>query len=123
MHIETITYEGRKLAILPVKELKKLLADAEMLADIRAYDVAKVKIVSGDDEIIPFELVERRINGENAVKIWREYRGITQEKLAKISGVSRTMIAAIESGYKKGSITTIKKLANALLVDLEQLAN
>ena len=99
-----------------------MLSDAEALDDIRAYDMEKSRIESGDDEIIPFELVERRVGGENPIKIWREYRDITQEKLAKISGVSRTMIAAIESGHKKRSITTIKKLAVALDVSLEQLA-
>ncbi len=121
MNIETITYDGRKLAVLPVKELKKLLADAEALADIRAYDAAKAKIDLGEEEIIPFELVESRVGGENAIRIWREYRGMTQEKLAKYSGVSRTMIAAIEAGHKKGSVTTLKKLAIALDVSIEQL--
>lgn len=121
MHIETITYGGRKLAVLPVKELKKLMADAEMLADVRAYDAAKIRIELKEDELIPFELVERRVNGENPVKIWREYRSITQEKLAAASGVTRTMIAAIEAKHKKGSATTLKKLAIALNVSLEQL--
>lgn len=122
MHIETITHQGKKLAVLPVKELKQLLADAQMLADIRSYDLAKSKLKSGEDEIIPFELVERRVAGENAIKIWREYRGLTQEKLAKDSGVSRAMIAAIEAGIKKGSVSSLKKLASALGVSLEQIA-
>lgn len=122
MHIETITHAGKKMAVLPIKELKQLIEDAEMLSCIRAYDFAKARVELEEDEIIPFELVERRVSGENAVKIWREYRGFTQEKLAKNSGVSRPLIAAIEAGYKKGSLATIKKLANALDVSLEQLA-
>ncbi len=121
MHIETITYEGKTVAVLPVRELKKLLSDAEMLADIRAYDKAKSRITSGEDEVIPFELVERRVSGENVLKLWREYRGLTQEKLAKISGVSRAMIAAIEAGTKKGSVSTLKKISAALEVSLERL--
>lgn len=122
MHIETITYEGRKLAVLPVKKLKQLLDDAEMLSDINAYDLAKARIELEKDEVVPFELVERRVGGENAVKLWREYRDLTQEKLAAISGVSRAMIAAIEAGTKKGSISTLKKISAALEVNLEQLA-
>mgnify|MGYP003394769264 CR=1 FL=1 len=121
MHIETITYEGRKLAVLPVKQLKQLLDDAEMLSDIGAYDLAKARVELEKDEIIPFELVERRVGGENAVKIWREYRGLTQEKLSGISGISRAMIAAIEAGTKKGSVSTLKKISAALEVSLEQL--
>jgi len=121
MHIETIMQGGKKFAILPVNDLKKFMADAEMLADIRAYDAAKTRIELEEDEIIPFELVTRRVAGENAVKIWREYRLITQEKLSEISGVTRTMIAAIEAKHKKGSVSTLKKLAVALDVSLEQL--
>jgi transcriptional regulator with XRE-family HTH domain len=55
-------------------------------------------------------------------QIWREYRGLTQEGLAKVSKVSRSMIAAIEAKHKKGGIGTLKKLAGALKVDLENLA-
>jgi len=36
--------------------------------------------------------------------------------------VSRSMVAAIESGHKQGGIATLKKLAVALGVDLDNLA-
>ena len=121
MNIETIIHDGKKMAILPVSQLQRLIKDSEMLSDVRLYDAAKTDLKLKHDEIIPFELIERRVSGENAVKIWREYREITQEKLAKISGVSRAMIAAIESQHKKGSAVTLKKLAMALDISLEQL--
>jgi DNA-binding XRE family transcriptional regulator len=121
MHIETIRRQGKIFALLPMKDLKKLLLDTEVLADIRAYDVAKARLESGEDELIPLDLVERRIAGENRVKLWREHRRLTQEKLASTSGVSRVMIAAVETGHKRGSIATLKKLAAALNVDLDQL--
>ena len=107
---------------MPMSELKKLMDDAEMLSDLRAYDAAKARLERGEDELIPFEIIERRMAGESTVKIWREYRGLTQEVLAKKSKVSRPMIAAIESGHKRGGIGTLKKLAAALKVDLENLA-
>ncbi len=72
-------------------------------------------------KLIAFEIVERRIDGESPVKVWREYRGMTQERLAEASKVSRPMIAAIEAGTKKGAIGTLKRLAAALQVDLETL--
>lgn len=122
MHIETITRKGKAFAVLPLKDLKKLLADAQMLAGVRAYDAAKARLSRGEDELIPLALVERRVQGESAVKLWREQRGMTQEKLAVASGVSRVMVAAIESGHKKGSVATLKKLASALDVSIDQLA-
>jgi mRNA interferase RelE/StbE len=121
MRIEKITRDGKVFAVLPMERLKKLMDDAEMLADVTAYHAAKARIASGEDELIPFELIERRVAGESTVKVWREYRGLTQEGLAKKSKVSRSMIAAIEAKHKKGGITTLKRLAGALNVDLGNL--
>jgi DNA-binding XRE family transcriptional regulator len=122
MRIEKITRNGREFAVLPMERLKKLIDDAEMLADVKVFDEAMARIASGEDELIPFEIIERRLAGESTVKIWREYRGLTQEALAKTSTVSRSMIAAIESKHKTGGIATLKKLAGALKVDLDEIA-
>jgi DNA-binding XRE family transcriptional regulator len=122
MRIEKITRRGKEFAILPVGQLKKLMDDAEMLADVKAYDAVKARIERGEDELIPIEITKRRLAGENTVKIWREHRGLTQEALAKASHVSRPMIAAIEVRHKTGGIATLKKLAGALGVDLDHLA-
>ena len=122
MRIETITRKGKEFAVIPVEDLQKLMDDAEMLADVKAYDAAKGRLEDGDDEIVPLELTERRLAGESTVKIWREHRNLTQEQLAKKSKVSREMIAAMESGRKNGGLGTLKKLAGALNVDLENLA-
>ncbi|MDP1701239.1 MAG: helix-turn-helix transcriptional regulator [Aestuariivirga sp.] len=122
MRIEKITRGGKEFAVLPMDELKRLMDDAEMLADVKAYDAAKLRLARGEDEVIPLDITERRLAGESPVKIWRGYRGLTQESLAKKSKVSRPMIAAIEAGHKTGGIDTLKKLAVALRVDLEHLA-
>ena len=122
MRIEKITRGGKEFAVIAANELQSLIDRAHMLADVAAYDVAKARLERGEDEIIPFEIVERRLAGESTVKIWREYRGLTQEKLAKASRVSRPMIAAIEARRKQGGISTLKKLAAALHVSLDQLA-
>ena len=122
MRIEKITRGGKEFAVLPMDRLKKLMDDAEMLADVRAYDAAKGRLERGEDELIPLEMTERRLAGESALKLWREHRGMTQEALAKATGVSRPMIAAIEAGHKTGGVGTLKKLAAALRIDLDDLA-
>lgn len=119
--IETITRRGKKFVVCPLQEFKKLLLDAEMLNDIQAYDMAKAHLKNGDG-LVPLSLVKRRLAGENTVKIWREYRGMTQEKLAVVSGVSRGMVGAIEAGHKKPGIGSLKKLAKALRCDLDDLS-
>jgi hypothetical protein len=77
------------------------MEDAEMLADVKSYDAAKARTERGEDELIPLEITERRLAGDSTAKIWREYRGLTQEGLAKASRVSRPMVAAIEANTKR----------------------
>jgi DNA-binding XRE family transcriptional regulator len=122
IRIETITRKGREFAVIPVKDLEKLMEDAEMLADVRAYDAAKARLDDGEDELIPLEITERRLRGESPLRIWREHRKLTQEQLAKKAKVSRALIAAIETKRKVGSVSTWKKLGAALDVSWEQLA-
>lgn len=122
MRIETVTRKGREFAVIPVDELRKLIDDAEMLADVKAYDAAKSRLEAGEDELIPLEITERRLRGEAPLRVWREHRKLTQEQLAKKSRVSRALIAAIETKRKSGSIRTWKKLGAVLDVGWEQLA-
>ena len=63
--------------------------DAEMLAGVRAYDAAKARLEGAEDELVPLELTERRLRGEPPLRIWREYRQLTQAQLAKKSKLSR----------------------------------
>jgi DNA-binding XRE family transcriptional regulator len=122
MRVETVTRKGREFAVIPMKNLQKLMEDAEMLADVKAYDAAKARLEDGEDELIPLEITERRLNGEPTLRIWREYRKLTQERLARKAKVSRALIAAIETKRKTGSVSTWKKLGAALDVGWEQLA-
>lgn len=51
----------------------------------------------------------------------RKARGLTQDQLAKISGIPRTTLSHIESGEGNPSLTTLSKLALALGVSYEEL--
>ena len=121
MRVETITRNGKEFAVVPVERLQKLMDDAEMLADVRAYDAVKKRLAEGEEELIPLAISERRLNGESPLRIWREHRKLTQEQLARKAKVSRALIAAIETNRKTGSVTTWKKLGTALSVGWEQL--
>jgi hypothetical protein len=86
MRVETITRKGREFAVIPVEHLQRLMEDAEMLADVKAYDAPKARLEDGEDELIPLEITERRLRGEAALRIWREYRKLTRERLAARPG-------------------------------------
>lgn len=58
MQIENISRGGKQFAVIPVRELQKLIDDSEMLADVKAYDAAKARVDLGEDEIIPLKITE-----------------------------------------------------------------
>jgi DNA-binding XRE family transcriptional regulator len=102
-------------------EYERLCEAAEELAELRAYDGALADLASGDDEAIPAEYAHRLIAGESPVRVYREFRALTQAQLSEASGVNRVQIAEIEAGRKTGSVETVKKLAAALGVTLDDL--
>jgi mRNA interferase RelE/StbE len=106
---------------IPIEEYRQLLDAAADLVDLAAYDAAKRRIAAGDDELIPDEIVTRLLAGEAPVKVWREHRGLSQVALAAASGVNRVQIADIEAGRKSGSIETVRKLAGALGLTIDEL--
>lgn len=110
-----------KMVTIPQEEYDRLREAAEDLADLRAYDGARAALVAGEEELVPAEFAKRLIAGESPLRVWRELRGLSQVKLGTASGVNRVQIADIEAGRSKGSVETVRKLAEALGVGLDDL--
>ena len=70
---------------------------------------------------MPAEYAKRLIAGESPLRVWRELRGLSQVAMGKVSGVNRVQIADIEAGRGKGSVETVRKLADALGVRVDDL--
>ncbi|MCK9631052.1 MAG: helix-turn-helix domain-containing protein [Methanoregula sp.] len=51
----------------------------------------------------------------------RKAKKISQEKLAKLTGLDRTFISLIENGKRNPSFTTILKICSALEIDPSEL--
>lgn len=104
---------------IPRNEYEALLDSHEQLADLTS-----VKAFLADPQPgLPSDLTKRMIEGEALLKLWRTHRGLTQAALAERSGVNRVQIAEIEAGRSTGSVATLRKLADALEVSLDALAN
>lgn len=122
MKPQIIKKDGKpEYAVIPYDEYRQLLEDARMLSDIMDIDMAKKAFESGDEELIPAEVVDRLLDGANPVRVWREYRGLAAADLAKACGVTAAAISQIESGKRRSSVTLLKKIARTLDVDLESL--
>ena len=109
------------MVTIPREEYDRLREAAEGLADLRAYDGAKVALAAGEDELVPADYAKRLIAGESPLRVWRELRGLSQVKLGAVSGVNRVQIADIETGRGKGSVETVRKLAEALGIRVDDL--
>ena len=56
------------------------------------------------------------------IKITRQRKGLSQEKLARLADISLNALTKIESGFtKRPSIQTIQKIAEALHISLDRL--
>lgn len=117
MRFKFIENKGRRYALVPTATLERLIDAADDLEDIRAYDRAKSKPL----EFVPIEIADRLLAGENAIKVWREYRKLTQAALAKSSGISKPYLSQLESGKRAPSVEVLKKLAASLQVDVDDL--
>lgn len=104
------------------EEYDRLRAAADDLADLQTYDRAKAALAAGEDGLIPADYANRLLNGENALRVYRDLRGMTQAALAEKASVNRVTVAEIETGRKQGSVTALRALANALGVSLDDLA-
>ena len=110
----------REWAVVPYAIFEKLVHDAEAAQDLTAYREAKAQ---DDGFRIPHDLLTRELAGESSVRLWREHRGLTQEALAEVAGISKPYLSQIESGKRRGSVAVLRALAQALEVPLDVLTS
>lgn len=78
--------------------------------------------VRGEDELVPGEIADRLIDGENKIRVWREYRGLSARGLADKAEISPAYLSQIEGGTRDGTLETIKRIAAALGISVDDLA-
>jgi len=107
-------------AVVPIKDFERLLEAWEMLEDIRDFDTAMGEIMAGE-ELVPLEVVDAVLGGENPIKVWRHYRRLTQEDLAKKAGITKGYLSQIERGKRVGTADKLSGIANALNLTIDDL--
>lgn len=96
-----------------------LLADAE---DIRDATAVAAKLVARETEAYPVEVMDRLLDGDHPVRVFRDHRGLTAQELAGRAGISRAYLSEVENRSKPGSLKAMTKLAAALNIPLDLLA-
>jgi DNA-binding XRE family transcriptional regulator len=112
---------GDEMVVLPAEDYRHLVEAAEMAEDVAIYDEIKQKLAAGEEELVPAEYVYRMLDGENPVAVWREYRGLTAKALAEAAGITQAYLSQIETGKRDGTVGTMKKIAEALKVTIDDL--
>lgn len=122
MNIQNITTPaGDRLVVLPEADYEALVAAAEDAADIATVRRFKERLASGEEELVPAAIVDRLVAGENAIRVWREHRGLSASSLAEKAGIAQAFLSQIETGKRDGTVTTLKKIADALSVTVDDL--
>jgi transcriptional regulator with XRE-family HTH domain len=110
-------------AVLPYEIYLQLIEKVEMLEDIQDYDNIKASLENGEMETIPSEVVYSILDGDNPIKVWREYRGLSQQQLAKAAGISVPYVSQLETNKRKGSLDVLSIIAKILNLTIENIIN
>jgi transcriptional regulator with XRE-family HTH domain len=61
------------------------------------------------------------LDGANPIRVWREHRGQSQRQLAETAGISKPYLSQLEAGKREASQRVLRRLAQGLRVDLDDL--
>jgi DNA-binding XRE family transcriptional regulator len=114
-----------EVAIIPRKDYEMLVAKAaeadEDAGTARLVARARKEAASGAP-FLPKDVVDRLATDENPVRVFREWRDITQMQLSFKAGISQSHISDIENGRRTGTTATLRAIAGVLKVPLDLLA-
>ena len=123
MHAQTITSpSGERLVVISEAEYIRLVECAEDASDRQAVDTFRHRLATGDEELIPADVVDRLLDGDNRIKVWREHRGITSAALADAAGITQPFLSQVETGKRVGTLETLQNIAAALGISIQDLA-
>lgn len=124
IHIETFKEGKINFVKLPKAEFDTILEELEDLRDLQTAKITKKRINAGLEETFPAEFVyavgAAKTSGKR-IALWRKFRGLKRDDLAKIVGVTGSYISMIENGKRKGDIDLFKKIADSLVCDISDL--
>ena len=116
-----LTIDGEDFVALSRDAYDRLVEAAEDAADSAAIARFEQRLAAGEEEFVPSAMVDRILAGENLVRVWREHRGLTVSALAEMAGIAQPYLSQIETGKREGTLATMKKIAGALRVKLDDL--
>ncbi|NJD91375.1 MAG: helix-turn-helix transcriptional regulator [Geobacter sp.] len=122
MKAQLIEKDGRpEFAVIPYADYQHFLELLEDEADALVVAEFHEAYSAGREFMVPEVIVRRELAGESPLKLWREQRAMTQEELAKKSGISKPYLSQLETGKRQGTVDTLSAIARSLGVPLDVL--
>lgn len=121
------TDAGEELVVLPRAQYEGLVtrANAAMTEDAgtaRVVARSNAALAAGQDLELPADAAEAIARGESPLRVIREWRGMTQMYLGEMkTDIGQSTISALESGARRGTAATWKRLAEVLEVPMDLL--
>ncbi|MGH6736865.1 MAG: helix-turn-helix domain-containing protein [Methyloceanibacter sp.] len=93
------------------------------LGDEDAEDRMTARIIdeTRDQISLPLEVWDEIDAAPSPIGPLRRWRGLTQEELAAKAGISQGYLSEIETGKKVGDVATLRAIASALGVGLDDV--
>src|SRR6266403_4872333 len=114
------TPEG-EVAIVPRAEYERLKAlehEAEEDSGTARLIARAKREIAGGTPVLPKEVVDRLANGENPIRVLRQFRKETQTELAAVVGIAQNYLSDLETGNRKGPHELQQKIARRLGIPL-----
>jgi DNA-binding XRE family transcriptional regulator len=115
-----------EVAIVPSAEYERLKAlEQEAQEDAgtaRLVSRAKREVADGAP-VLPKAVVDRLANGENPIRVLRQFRKETQAELAAAVGIAQNYLSDLETGNRKGPLELHQKIARSLGIPLDLLTS
>ncbi len=118
--MNTLVLDEKKYVVIEQDEYQGMIDIVEDKMDTKFA----LKMIDNckDEESIPAEIINRiYLDEEPRLKVWREYRGFSGRQLAKEVGISSSYLSDIENGKKDGSVSVVKRIAEILRVDIDDI--
>jgi Helix-turn-helix domain len=113
-----------EVAILPRKDYEALVAKAAEASEdegtARLVERARLEVAAGAP-LLPKLYVDRLAQGENPVRVLREWRDMTQLHLSFKTGLGQGYLSDVETGRRKGTAAALRRIADVLKVPLDLL--
>ena len=115
-----------EVAIVPRAEYERLKAleqEAQEDAGTARLVLRAKREVADGAPVLPKAVVDRLANGENPIRVLRQFRKETQAELAAAVGIAQNYLSDLETGNRKGPLELHQKIALSLGIPLDLLTS